>query len=122
MGVKPFREAFTSCLLCRASPNPKSKIKIQKFLSKLRYGQPPWGRVSSGDSRQKGSKSKGWTFMLIRGLKLRASKTAVLLAWTGCIPFLGQADDTLVVFGLTNQALNGATLVTGESLRGLRVE
>src|SRR4051812_35619998 len=38
------------------------------------------------------------------------------------LPMVGKSEDTLVVFGLTNQALNGATLLPRESYPGLRVE
>src|ERR1043165_1917959 len=54
--------------------------------------------------------------------KLPAFKKATFLTVLACMPLLGHSDDSIVVFGLTNQALNGASLLPRESYTGLRVE
>jgi hypothetical protein len=60
--------------------------------------------------------------LLMKILQIRCPSMAAWLAFVVLFPCVVKSEDTMVVFGLTNVALNGATLVPRETYPGVRVE
>ncbi|HUR45753.1 MAG TPA: hypothetical protein VMZ27_07770 [Candidatus Saccharimonadales bacterium] len=58
----------------------------------------------------------------MRKLHLLWSTRTLILALLLFVPVSLKADDAIVMFGLTNQAINGASVTTSESHYGLRVD